>query len=82
MLELLYATGLRVSELVALPRAAASTKERYLVVKGKGGRELWVRAGNSTQRLEVDDAVDSTEPMPSAVATDPTTGSASRSARP
>ena len=25
--------------------------------KGKGGRELWVRAGNSTQRLEVDDAV-------------------------
>ncbi|WP_315503159.1 ATP-binding protein [Actinomyces radicidentis] len=25
--------------------------------KGKGGRELWVRTGNSTQRLEVDDAV-------------------------
>ena len=25
--------------------------------KGKGGRELWVRAGNSTQRLEVDDAI-------------------------
>lgn len=25
--------------------------------KGKGGRELWVRAGNSTQRLEIDDAI-------------------------
>ncbi|KQT73819.1 recombinase XerD [Methylobacterium sp. Leaf465] len=42
LIELLYATGLRVSELVALPRAAASTKERYLVVKGKGGRERLV----------------------------------------
>lgn len=42
LLELLYATGLRVSELVALPRAAAATRERYLVVKGKGGRERLV----------------------------------------
>jgi integrase/recombinase XerD len=42
LIELLYATGLRVSELIALPRAAASTKERYLVVKGKGGRERLV----------------------------------------
>ncbi|WP_375454626.1 site-specific tyrosine recombinase XerD [uncultured Methylobacterium sp.] len=42
LLELLYATGLRVSELIALPRAAASTRERYLVVRGKGGRERLV----------------------------------------
>ena len=42
LLELLYATGLRVSELIALPRTAASTRERYLVVKGKGGRERLV----------------------------------------
>ncbi|GEP10806.1 site-specific tyrosine recombinase XerD [Methylobacterium gnaphalii] len=42
LLELLYATGLRVSELIALPRSAASTRERYLVVKGKGGRERLV----------------------------------------
>ncbi|WP_204262544.1 site-specific tyrosine recombinase XerD [Methylobacterium sp. BTF04] len=42
LIELLYATGLRVSELIALPRSAASTKERYLVVKGKGGRERLV----------------------------------------
>lgn len=42
LLELLYATGLRVSELVALPRSAAATRERYLVLKGKGGRERLV----------------------------------------
>ncbi|GEP00451.1 site-specific tyrosine recombinase XerD [Methylobacterium haplocladii] len=42
LLELLYATGLRVSELIALPRSAASTRERFLVVKGKGGRERLV----------------------------------------
>ncbi len=42
LLELLYATGLRVSELIALPRSAASTRERYLVVRGKGGRERLV----------------------------------------
>ena len=42
LIELLYATGLRVSELVALPRAAGSTTERFLVVRGKGGRERLV----------------------------------------
>ncbi|MCJ2055457.1 site-specific tyrosine recombinase XerD [Methylobacterium sp. J-048] len=42
LLELLYATGLRVSELVALPRAAGTTRERYLFIKGKGGRERLV----------------------------------------
>ncbi len=42
LLELLYATGLRVSELVALPRTAATTDARILVVKGKGGRERLV----------------------------------------
>ena len=39
LLELLYATGLRVSELVALPRSAARSGTRVLLVKGKGGRE-------------------------------------------
>ena len=42
LLELLYATGLRVSELVALPRAAGATREHYLLIKGKGGRERLV----------------------------------------
>lgn len=42
LLEMLYATGLRVSELVALPRAAARTRERALVIRGKGGKERLV----------------------------------------
>ena len=42
LLELLYASGLRVSELVALPRAAARSRDLFLVVRGKGGRERLV----------------------------------------
>ncbi len=39
LLELLYAAGLRVSELVALPKSAARSKEPFLSIRGKGGRE-------------------------------------------
>jgi integrase/recombinase XerD len=42
LIELLYATGLRISELVALPAAAARHDERMLVVRGKGGKERLV----------------------------------------
>ena len=42
LLEVVYATGLRVSELVALPAAAARRDQRMLVVRGKGGRERLV----------------------------------------
>jgi integrase/recombinase XerD len=42
LLELLYATGLRVSELVALPRSAARPAARLIAVTGKGGRERLV----------------------------------------
>ena len=42
LLEVLYATGLRVSELVALPRSAAKTREPLIAIKGKGGRERLV----------------------------------------
>jgi integrase/recombinase XerD len=42
LLELLYATGLRVSELMALPRSAARSRERFLVVRGKGAKERLV----------------------------------------
>jgi integrase/recombinase XerD len=42
LLELLYASGLRVSELVALPRSAARSRERFLVIRGKGRKERLV----------------------------------------
>src|SRR6478736_1751342 len=39
LLEVLYATGLRVSELVALPRSASRRDARMIVVRGKGNKE-------------------------------------------
>jgi len=42
LMELLYATGLRVSELIALPASAARPGLAFLMVKGKGGHERLV----------------------------------------
>lgn len=42
LMQLLYATGMRVSELVALPVAAARGDPRMLLVRGKGGKERLV----------------------------------------
>jgi integrase/recombinase XerD len=39
LIELLYATGLRISELVTLPVAAARRDPRFLMISGKGGKE-------------------------------------------
>jgi integrase/recombinase XerD len=39
MIELLYASGLRISELTALPLAPFIQEAAYLIVKGKGGKE-------------------------------------------
>jgi integrase/recombinase XerD len=39
IVELLYATGLRISELVGLPLVAVRRDPRFLVVRGKGGKE-------------------------------------------
>ncbi len=41
-LELLYATGLRVSELLSLRRASFARRPDMLIVRGKGGRERMV----------------------------------------
>jgi integrase/recombinase XerD len=42
LIELLYATGMRVTELVSLPVAAARGDPRMILVRGKGGRERMV----------------------------------------
>jgi integrase/recombinase XerD len=42
LIEVLYATGLRVSELVALPISAAERNARMLTVRGKGNKERLV----------------------------------------
>ena len=42
LLEVLYATGLRISELMALPATAARRDERMLIMRGKGGKERLV----------------------------------------
>ncbi len=39
LLEILYAAGLRVSELATLPLAAVKRRDSFLFVKGKGGKE-------------------------------------------
>jgi integrase/recombinase XerD len=39
LVEILYATGLRISELVGLPLAAARRDPRFLLVRGKGSKE-------------------------------------------
>lgn len=45
LIELLYATGLRVSELVSLPSGVLRTGAPCIVVRGKGGRERLVPVG-------------------------------------
>jgi integrase/recombinase XerD len=50
LIELLYATGLRVSELVALPANAAQTKDPFIHVRGKGGRERLVPLSDTARQ--------------------------------
>jgi integrase/recombinase XerD len=49
MLELMYAAGLRVSELVGLPATAVNLRQGALRVTGKGGRERLVPLGEEAQ---------------------------------
>jgi integrase/recombinase XerD len=54
LLELLAATGLRVSELVKLPSNVISGTEQFIVVRGKGGRERLVPVSNRAWRVAGD----------------------------
>ncbi len=69
LIEMLYATGMRVSELVSLPRSVLQGDPRVLTIKGKGGRERLVPL-NSAARAALDrylaighDAEDGVAPM-------------------
>jgi integrase/recombinase XerD len=54
LLELLYATGLRVSELVALPHSAARRDARMIVVRGKGNKERLVPLNEPSKQAMAD----------------------------
>ncbi|MHA1600486.1 MAG: site-specific tyrosine recombinase XerD [Alphaproteobacteria bacterium] len=50
LVELLYATGLRISELISLPVAAVARDPRVLTVRGKGGKERMVPLGEPARK--------------------------------
>jgi integrase/recombinase XerD len=54
LLEVLYATGLRVSELVALPRTAARQDARMIMVRGKGNKERLVPLNQASRQAMAD----------------------------
>src|ERR1700677_2480009 len=54
LLEVLYATGLRVSELVALPLSAARSDARMIVVRVKGNKERLVPLNEASRRAMAD----------------------------
>ena len=54
LLEVLYATGLRVSELVTLPLSAARRDARMIVVRGKGNKERFVPLNQSAKQAMAD----------------------------
>ena len=54
LLEVLYATGLRVSELVSLPLSAARRDARMIVVRGKGNKERLVPLNEASRQATAD----------------------------
>jgi integrase/recombinase XerD len=54
LLEVLYATGLRVSELVGLPLSASRSSASMIVVRGKGNKERLVPLNDAARRAMAD----------------------------
>ncbi|MEL7470417.1 MAG: site-specific tyrosine recombinase XerD [Pseudomonadota bacterium] len=54
LIQMLYATGLRVSELVSLPVAAVRGNPALILVRGKGGRERMVPLSDAARVALVD----------------------------
>lgn len=50
LLEVFYATGLRVSELISLPATAARAEGDVIIVRGKGGKERMVPLGHAAPK--------------------------------
>ena len=51
LLELLYATGMRVTELVGLPEKTIRSNQRFLLVRGKGAKERMVPLSVKAQNV-------------------------------
>lgn len=62
MIELLYATGLRVSELIGLPLGAVNLEAGYLITCGKGSKERIVPIGECALR-KIRDYLASARPL-------------------
>ena len=54
LLEMLYATGLRVSELVGLPMSAIGEGQQFIMIAGKAGRERMVPLSDAAQKALTD----------------------------
>ncbi|MGB1076819.1 MAG: site-specific tyrosine recombinase XerD [Bdellovibrionales bacterium] len=50
LMEMLYGTGLRVSELVGLPMSSIGEDQQYITVAGKGGHERMIPMTSSAQK--------------------------------
>jgi integrase/recombinase XerD len=56
LIELLYGSGLRATELVSLPRNAVSPDKPFLILRGKGGRERLVPISDRARAAVADHA--------------------------
>jgi len=62
MLELLYATGLRVSELIQLRLKDVNLEEGFLICRGKGGKERIVPLGKQAEKT-IQNYLDTARPL-------------------
>ena len=51
LIEVIYASGLRVSEVLSLPKSAARLKEPFLTIRGKGGKERLAVLSNAARAV-------------------------------
>lgn len=54
LIELLYGSGLRATELVALPRNAIVPDKPFIIIKGKGGKERLIPVSNRAREAVID----------------------------